>query len=153
MRRDEYEEITVKASKLANSNKLGFKTLTASISLTLIFSLLPTNYSAHALDPAPIVNSLTPNHGPSSGGTKVTIKGANFNAGNISAILFLSGVNALNMSYVINSSSKITLTTPAQGTNGATNTLLIVSQAGIVTLTNVFTYREKPRHRSHEETD
>jgi hypothetical protein len=82
---------------------------------------------------APGVSSVSPNNGLTTGGTGVTITGANFGAG---ATVTFGGTAATNV-VVVNSTS-ITATTPAHAAGAVTVTVTVNSQSG--SLTNGFTY-------------
>jgi hypothetical protein len=87
---------------------------------------------------APTVISVTPNTGPTGGGTSVTITGTNFL--NPSTVTF-GGVAATNV--VVVNATTITATTPAHAA-GAVD--VVVADAGVCsgvsgTLPNGFTYR------------
>jgi hypothetical protein len=82
----------------------------------------------------PTVTSLSPNNGPTAGGTAVTISGTNFATG---ATVTIGGAAATNV--VVVSSSSITATTPAGSVGAVTVTVTNVgSQSG--SLANGFTY-------------
>jgi len=84
--------------------------------------------------PAPAISSVTPNFGPTSGGSLVTIAGANFQAG--AAVTFggaaASGVTVLD-------SSTMTALTPAHAA-GAVNVVVTNPDAQSATLASGFTY-------------
>ena len=82
---------------------------------------------------APVVSSVSPNNGPTAGGTGVTITGTNFAAG---ATVTFGGTAATNV-VVVNSTS-ITATTPAHAAGAVTVTVTVNGQSG--SLTNGFTY-------------
>jgi len=82
---------------------------------------------------APAVTSVSPNSGPSTGGTAVTITGGNFASG---ATVTFGGTAATNV--VVVSSTQITATTPAGGAGPATLTVTAGGESG--SLTNGFTY-------------
>ena len=86
---------------------------------------------------APTVTSVSPNNGPTAGGTPVTITGANFAAG--ATVMF--GATAATNVAVVNSTT-ITATTPAASTGAVTVTVTVNSQSG--SLTNGFTYIAQP---------
>ena len=129
-------------STLSISRKAQVKVSIFSALVLLIFSLTPLNNAAQAVDPAPTITSLTPNTGAITGGTTVVVTGTNFNSANIATVLFTSPTGSTVVPYVVNSPTQITLTTPAQGTNAALVSLLIVSSANNATLNNAFTYGE-----------
>jgi hypothetical protein len=82
---------------------------------------------------APTVSSVSPNNGPTTGGTGVTITGTNFAAG---AAVTFGGTAATNV--VVVSSTSITATTPAHAAGAVTVTVTVNGQSG--SLTNGFTY-------------
>jgi Domain of unknown function (DUF1929)/IPT/TIG domain/Glyoxal oxidase N-terminus len=88
---------------------------------------------AAASTPAPTVSSVSPNNGPTSGGTAVTITGTNFAAG---ATASFGGTAATNV--VVVNSTKITATTPAHAAGAVTVTVTVNGQSG--SLANGFTY-------------
>lgn len=59
-------------------------------------------------DPLPLINSVTPNQGPVTGGTRVTVLGANFFA---PVSVTLGGSSVLNL--LVNSTSSLSFTVPA----------------------------------------
>ena len=81
----------------------------------------------------PTVSSISPNNGPTAGGTAVTITGTNFASG---ATVTFGGAAATNV--VIVSGTQITATTPAGSAGAVTVTVTVNSQPG--SLTNGFTY-------------
>jgi len=82
----------------------------------------------------PTVSSVSPNNGPTSGGTAVTISGTNFAS---TAIVTFGDVAAT--SVVVVNSTTITATTPA-GSVGAANVRVINSRGQSATLANGFIY-------------
>ena len=84
----------------------------------------------------PTVTGVSPNFGPVSGGTAVTITGANFAAG---ATVTFAGVAATNV--VVVNSTTITATTPAGSPGGVSVTVTVNGQAGSL---NGFTYIGQP---------
>jgi IPT/TIG domain/Bacterial Ig domain len=88
--------------------------------------------------PVPTVSSVTPNSGPTTGGTAVTITGANFAAG---AKVAFGSVAATNV--VVLSGTQITATTPA---SSAGTTAVTVSNPGgqSGSLPGAFTYIASP---------
>ena len=82
---------------------------------------------------APTVTSLSPNNGPTAGGTSVTITGTNFAAG---ATVTFGATAATNV--VVVSGTQITATTPAGSVGAVTVTVTVNGQSG--SLTNGFTY-------------
>ena len=83
--------------------------------------------------PAPSVTSVSPNTGPTAGGTSVTITGTNFASG---ATATFGGVPATNVTVV--NSTTMTATTPAGIDGAATVTVSFNGQSG--SLTNGFAY-------------
>jgi hypothetical protein len=83
-------------------------------------------------------SSIAPSGGPTSGGTAVTIKGANFAAG---ATVTFGGTAATNVAVV--NSTTITATTPA-GSAGAATVTVTNSNGQSGSLTNAFTYAAAP---------
>jgi hypothetical protein len=81
----------------------------------------------------PTVSSVSPNNGPTTGGTAVTITGTNFAAG---ATVTFGGTAATNV--VVVSGTSITATTPAHAAGATTVTVTVNSQSG--SLSNGFTY-------------
>lgn len=80
----------------------------------------------------PIINNITPIEGSSTGGTSITITGLEFTG--TTSVTF-GGTSA---SFVINSSTKITATTPAHA-DGFVD-IVVTNSYGTGTKTNVFTY-------------
>jgi hypothetical protein len=87
---------------------------------------------------APTISSVTPNNGPASGGTAVTIAGTKFISG---ATVSFGGVAASNV--VIVSATQITATTPAHA-GGAVNVVVTNPDTQTATLPGGFTYRGTP---------
>ena len=85
----------------------------------------------------PTVTSVSPNTGPTAGGTPVTITGTNFAAG---ATVTFGGTAATNVSVI--GTTSITATTPAGTSGAATVTVTVSGQSGF--LTNGFTYIVEP---------
>jgi len=81
----------------------------------------------------PMVSSVLPNNGPTTGGTAVTITGTNFAAG---ATVTFGGTAATNVVEV--NSTTITATTPAHAAGAVTVTVTVNGQSG--SLVNGFTY-------------
>jgi DNA-binding protein YbaB len=88
--------------------------------------------------PAPTVSSVSPNNGLATGGTGVTITGANFVSG---ATVTFGGTAAT--SVVVSNSTTITATTPAHSA-GAVSVVVKNPDAQTGTLTNGFTYNAIP---------
>ena len=82
--------------------------------------------------PAPTVSSVSPNSGPTLGGTSVTIVGTNLTGA--TAVSF-GGVAA--SSFTVNSATQITATTPAHAT-GAVN-VVVTTAGGTATSVGAFT--------------
>jgi hypothetical protein len=97
-------------------------------------TILPQTDTPPAPVPAPIVSSVTPNSGMTTGGTNLTVSGNNFVSG---ATLIIGGLSATNVN-VLNSTT-ITATTPAHAT-GAVNVVVNNPDLQSATLTNGFTY-------------
>ena len=96
--------------------------------LTQNFTLTPTSTTA------PTISSISPNSGPTAGGTAVTITGTNFAAG---ATVTIGGAAATVSSVAATS---IAATTPP-GTAGAANVVVTnPNGGGTATLTGGFTY-------------
>ena len=88
--------------------------------------------------PAPTVSSVTPNTGPTTGGTAVTITGSNFAAG---VTVAFGGVAATNVGVL--SATEITATSPA-GTAGATAVTVTNPGGQSGSLPSAFTYIASP---------
>ena len=84
--------------------------------------------------PAPTVTTVTPNSGPTTGGTSVTIAGTNFVSG---ANVTFGGTSATNVS--VTSSTSLTAVTPAHSA-GAVNVAVINPDGQSGTKTNGYTY-------------
>ena len=87
---------------------------------------------------APTVSSVSPNSGPTTGGTAVTITGTNFVSG---ASVSFGGTLATNVNVV--SATSLTATTPAHAA-GAVNVVVTNPDNQSGTLTNGFTYNAPP---------
>ena len=85
----------------------------------------------------PTVTSVSPNNGPTAGGTAVTITGTNFAAG---ATVTFGGTAATNV--VVVNGTQITATTPAGSAGAVTVTVTVGGQSG--SLANGFTYIGPP---------
>jgi len=81
----------------------------------------------------PTVSSVSPNNGPTAGGTAVTITGTNFASG---ATVTFGAAAATNV--VVVSATQITATTPAGSAGAVTVTVTVNGQSG--SLANGFTY-------------
>jgi len=97
-----------------------------------------TNGFTYVLPPAPVITHLSPTNGYAAGGTVVTITGSNFVSGD--TVKF--GSNA-GTSVTVNSSTNITVTTPA-GSVGAVNVTVTDTSSQSSTLTDGFTYTVAP---------
>ena len=86
---------------------------------------------------APTITAISPNSGPTSGGTAVTITGTNFLSG---ATVTFGGTAATNVTVV--SGTSITATTPAHAA-GAVN-VVVTDSGGSATVVNGFTYVSSP---------
>ena len=91
----------------------------------------------YAAAPAPSVSNITPNSGPTAGGTSVTINGNNFVSG---ATVSIGGA-ATNVVFV--NSTELTATTPAHAA-GTVNVVVTNPDAQSGTLTNGFTFNAPP---------
>jgi len=87
-----------------------------------------------SLPPAPIVKSLSPTNGPTTGSTLVTITGTNFVNGDTVTFDSTPGTGV-----TVNSSTNITVTTPAESA-GTVNVTVTDTSSQSSTLTNSFTY-------------
>jgi hypothetical protein len=87
-----------------------------------------------ALPPSPIVGSVSPASGSRSGGTRVTIAGANFVAG---AVVSFGTVAAMDAIFV--TSASITVTTPPHS-KGTVSVTVANPDGQRSTLANAFTY-------------
>jgi rhamnogalacturonyl hydrolase YesR len=81
----------------------------------------------------PTVSKVSPNSGPTTGGTAVTLTGTNFASG---AAVTFGGTAATHV--VVTNSTTITATTPAKSAGAVTVTVTVSSQSG--SLANGFTY-------------
>lgn len=99
-----------------------------------------TGTNAFTYQGAVTVTSVTPNSGPTSGGTNVTITGTNFTGA--TTAVFGAGLAS---NFVVVNSTTITATTPVRGGNigGAVN-VSVSSPSGGGTGTNLFTYIASP---------
>ena len=87
--------------------------------------------------PVPTISSVSPNAGPTTGGTAIVITGTNFLAG---ASVTVGGIGAT--SVVVVSATTITANTPG-GTAGSA-TVSVTAAGGTATLTNGFTFVTPP---------
>jgi hypothetical protein len=94
---------------------------------------LPGGYRFGA--PTPTVGNVSPNNGPTSGGTPVTIFGTNFSAG--AAVTF--GSNPGTNTQVLNPTT-LTTVTPPSGVAGAVSVRVQNTDGKFGTATNAFTY-------------
>lgn len=85
--------------------------------------------------PVPVVTSVTPNFGPTVGGTDIAINGSNFAA---NAVVTIGGIAPTNIAIT---SNRITATTPA-ATIGPKDVVIVNPDGQSGTLTNGFTYVE-----------
>ena len=100
---------------------------------------LPQGFTYTAVsNPAPTVTAISPNSGPVSGGTAVTITGTGFAAGQT---VILGGTPATGVTVV--SSTSITAITPAHAA-GAVNVVVSNAEQHSGTLTNGYTYVSSP---------
>ena len=93
--------------------------------------------------PVPTVTSITPNSGPTTGSTPVTIHGTGFYGGGSSSAVSsvtIGGNSAASVS--VTSDTTLTATTPT-GSAGTVDVVVITS-GGSATLTNGFTYYDVP---------
>ncbi len=88
--------------------------------------------------PAPLLSTISPTHGPASGGTQVTLIGNNFAAG---ALVMFDGVRGTNVELL--SANILTVTTPAHAP-GAVDVLVLNLDGQSVTRTGGFTYDVPP---------
>ncbi|MGC2184325.1 MAG: IPT/TIG domain-containing protein, partial [Terriglobales bacterium] len=95
---------------------------------------LTNGFTYTASNPAPTVTAITPNSGPTTGGTAVTITGTGFLAG---ATVKLGGTSATSVA-VVNSTS-ITAIAPAHAA-GAVSVMVTNTDTQSGTLANGFTY-------------
>ncbi len=85
----------------------------------------------------PVINSVTPSTGSVTGGTSITINGANF----VNVMAVKVGGNPVT-NLAVGSSSQITATTPS-GVTGSAD-VVVVTASGMTTLANGFTYLGLP---------
>jgi hypothetical protein len=97
-------------------------------------TILPKTGTPPPPAPAPIINSVTPNSGTTTGGTSLTISGNNYVSG---ATVTIGGAAATNVN-VLNATT-ITATTPAHAA-GAVNIVLSNPDNQSATLNDGFTY-------------
>ena len=87
---------------------------------------------------APAITGVSPNSGPTAGGTAITISGSGFLSG---ATVTIGGAAATNVMVV--SANSITATTPA-GSVGEANVVVTNTDTGTITATGGFTYSNLP---------
>ena len=87
-----------------------------------------------AANPAPVINSLSPTSGPTTGGTTVSVVGGNFQSG---ATVRFGGVAATGVN--VTSSSNLTAVSPAH-VAGPVDVVVTNTDGQIATLTGAFTY-------------
>lgn len=95
-------------------------------------STLPAGFTYTTSTPS--ISSVSPNAGPTTGGTAITVNGSNFSTG---ATISFGGTAASGVSYV--SSTQLKATTPAHAT-GAVSVQVTNSDGTSTTLANAFTY-------------
>jgi IPT/TIG domain len=91
----------------------------------------------------PIVNSISPNSGPSTGGTAVTISGSRFTGASAANFGPAAGLN-----FAVVSDTQITVVSPSQdaaGQNAVDVTVINAAGASAVTAADVFTYVSPPQ--------
>ncbi len=93
----------------------------------------PIDIGSPVTDP-PAITNVSPSSGPEGGFTNVTISGSGFTG---TTDVTFGGVDA--MSFVVNSGSSISATTPA-GTNGNSVDVVVTDNEGSDTETNGYTY-------------
>src|SRR5262249_6998193 len=98
---------------------------------TVIFDNFKAAVSSSA--PAPTLSSVSPNSGPASGNTAITISGTNFSAG---ASVTIGGIAATNIA--VTSSTSITANTPAHAA-GAANVTVTNADGQSATLSGAYT--------------
>jgi hypothetical protein len=104
-----------------------------------IFTLLFVMAWVIPVTAAPVFSSITPNTGPTAGGTAVTITGTDFDSGGSFGVT-IDGANAAGV-YV--SPTTITATTPAHAA-GAVDVVITNNTGEIATGTGAFTYVAPP---------
>ncbi len=98
--------------------------------------MLANSYTYTSINPAPMVTSVAPNTGPASGGTGVTITGANFLPG---ATVSFGGTAATGVTVV--SSTSITANAPVHTAEGGVVNIIVTDTDGQSgTLVNGYTY-------------
>ena len=110
----------------------GSKSATATLSRSGFWVMQMATFSTISVA-VPTVTSVSPNNGPTAGGTAVTITGTNFASG---ATVTFGGTAATNVVEV--NSTTITATTPAHAAGTVTVTVTVNGQSG--SLVNGFTY-------------
>jgi Leucine-rich repeat (LRR) protein len=96
--------------------------------------------------PVPSITSVTPNSGPASGGTSVTISGEKFT--DASSVTF-GGASA---SFIVDSDTQITATSPALA-GGPPVDVAVTTPNGVATATGAFTYIETPSFTCATQTE
>jgi uncharacterized protein YciI len=109
-------------------------TVTVSVTVNGLTGNLTNGFTYSTLSPAPTVTSVSPNSGPATGATSVTVTGTNFASG---AIVTFGGAAATHV--VVSSSTTITATTPAH-TAGAVAVAVTNTGSQTGTLANGYTY-------------
>ncbi|HLX60752.1 MAG TPA: MBG domain-containing protein [Planctomycetota bacterium] len=92
-------------------------------------------------DSPPTITNVSPNSGPSAGGTGITVTGTNYSVG---TSVKIGGNTCTNV--VVTSATTLTCNTPAStpaGTQGAFN-VVVTNTGGNATLTSGFTYSDAP---------
>lgn len=95
--------------------------------------------SVNLIPAAPTISSFTPDSGPATGGTTVTVTGTNFVDGGTTATV--AGTTAPNVTFV--SATQIQLTTPVLA-SGTVGTIRVTTAGGTATSTQSFTYLPAP---------
>lgn len=104
-------------------------------------ALLMAMTPALALAAAPTVTSVSPSGGPLSGGTTVIINGSGFSTANPTGAVKFGATNA---TYMINSDSQITATSPANSAGTYDVTVTNPDGTSATTSADLFTYRAPP---------
>lgn len=97
---------------------------------------------------APGVSSISPNSGPTTGGTAVTITGSNFVVG---ALVFFGTVAATPVN--VSSATQIQVSTPSVSTAAAVDVVVKNSDGQSGSLTNGFTYTDPPSNSAPTVSD
>jgi hypothetical protein len=101
-------------------------------------TILPRSGGGGGGNPPPVVSTISPNSGPTGGGTSVTITGTGFLAG---ASVTIGGTGASNV--VVTSGTQITATTPSHAA-GVVSVVVTNSDGQAGTLANGYTYTAPP---------